>query len=234
MRTQLLVALFLIIQTFASLAQENTTADEIAAATTRFLETFAATQDEQGYKVTFKTGNIDSRLALASCSDELSVEFTGDPWKSEHPSIQVSCQGQRPWRMFVTTTVTIEGPAVVAARPLGRGERVTGSMLEMRPVTVNASRRGIITDATLAEGMTVRRPVNAGSVLTPDHLEAPDAVVRGDHVIITARNGTFSVRTRGKALANASVGEQVLVENLGSSRTLRANVVGPGHVEVPM
>ncbi|MBK1874814.1 MULTISPECIES: flagellar basal body P-ring formation chaperone FlgA [Marinobacter] len=233
MRTQLLVWIMLA-ATFANQVQARTTADEIREATAAFLETFAATQTERGYKVAFETGNIDNRLALAACSDDLDIEFTGDPWKSEHPSVQIACAGDRPWRMFVTTTVSISGPALVAARPLGRGERVTGNMLETRDVVLNASRRGIITDSQMIEGMIIRRPVNAGSVLTPDLLDAPIAVSRGDHVIITARRGPFSVRSRGKALASASVGEQVLVENLGSARTVKANVTAPGHVEVPM
>ncbi|WP_298446977.1 flagellar basal body P-ring formation chaperone FlgA [uncultured Marinobacter sp.] len=233
MRTQLLVWTILV-AAVASPAQAKTTADEIREATTAFLETFATAQASRGYNVTFETGNIDSRLALAPCSADLAIEFTGDPWKSEHPSVQIACAGERPWRMFVTTTVSINGPALVAARPFGRGERVTANMLETRSVVVNASRRGIITDSQMVEGMIVRRPVNAGSVLTPDLLDAPNAVSRGDHVIITARRGAFSVRSRGKALANASVGEQVLIENLGSSRTVKANVTAPGHVEVPM
>ncbi|GGE70133.1 hypothetical protein GCM10011533_23150 [Streptosporangium jomthongense] len=233
MRTQLLV-LTIVISAFAGPAQAKTTADEIRDAATAFLEAFAQAQTDKGYQVAFEAGNIDPRIALAPCSEALSVEFTGDPWKSEHPSVQVACSGERPWRMFVTTTVSVSGPALVASRPFGRGERITGDMLETRSVVVNASRRGIITDAELVQGMIARRPVNAGSVLTPDLLEAPDAVTRGDHVIITARSGSFSVRTRGKALANASIGEQVLVENLGSSRTVKASVIRPGHVEVPM
>ncbi len=233
MRTQLLLWISLM-SALASPVLAKTTADEIREATSSFLETFAKVQAHKGYQVTYEAGNIDSRLALAPCSSTLEVEFTGDPWKSEHPSVQVACIGERPWRMFVTTTVSINGPALVAVRPLGRGERVTSDMLQTRSVVVNASRRGIINDAQLVQGMVVRRPINAGSVLTPDLLEAPDAVARGDHVIITARRGSFSVRSRGKALANASIGEQVLVENLASSRTVKASVTAPGHVEVPM
>ncbi len=233
MRTTLLVS-FISMSALANPVLAETTADDIRLATTSFLAAFGRTQAKEGYQVTFETGGIDSRIALAPCSAPLAVEFTGDPWKSEHPSIQVACSGERPWRMFVTTTVSISGPALVAARPFGRGERITTGMLKTRSVVVNATRRGIMTDVDLIEGMVVRRPVNADSVLTPDLLEAPDAVARGDHVIITARSGSFSVRSRGKALANASIGEQVLVENLASSRTVRANVTAPGHVEVPM
>ena len=104
----------------------------------------------------------------------------------------------------------------------------------IQSVEINSSRRGVITDSKQAIGMEVRRAVNAGSLVTPDMLSAPNAVERGDHVIITAKTGGFSVRSRGKALASASVGEQVLVENLRSSRTIRASVVAPGHVEIPM
>jgi flagellar basal body P-ring formation protein FlgA len=71
-------------------------------------------------------------------------------------------------------------------------------------------------------------------VITPDLLTAPDAVERGDHVIITAKSGAFEVTSRGKALANGSVGEQVLIQNLRSARTVRANVIAPGRVEIPM
>lgn len=215
-------------------AHAKTSAEDIEQAAHRFLEAFADEQSERGYTVTFETGTIDSRLALASCQAPLAVEFTGDPWRSAQPSLQVACEGERPWRMFVTASVAIEGPALVAARPLARGERVTSDMLTTQSVQVNASRRGVMRDAGKVQGMEVRRPVNSGSVITPDLLAAPDAVERGDHVIILARRGAFAVTSRGKALASASVGEQVLVENLRSARTVRANVVGPGRVEIPM
>ena len=137
-------------------------------------------------------------------------------------------------RSLVTASVSSHGPALVAARPLTRGERITEGLLAKQSVEINSSRRGVITDSKQAIGMEVRRAVNAGSLVTPDMLSAPNAVERGDHVIITAKTGGFSVRSRGKALASASVGEQVLVENLRSSRTIRASVVAPGHVELPM
>ncbi|MBW4936370.1 flagellar basal body P-ring formation chaperone FlgA [Marinobacter sp. F4206] len=215
-------------------AGAKTTAEQIEEAATRFLERFTAQQADEGYEVSFDAGTVDSRLSLASCEAPLAVEFTGDPWKSTHPSLQVACEGSRPWRMFVTASVSIHGPALTASRPLARGERVTADMVTTQSVVVNASRRGVMRSPDDVTGMEVRRPVNTGSVITPDLLAAPDAVERGDHVMITARSGGFSVTSRGKALANASVGDQVLVENLASERTIRANVVAPGRVEIPM
>ena len=227
-------ALILLMSCLSATLLADTTAEQIRQATLEFLDGFATEQAAEGYTVSFEPGSIDDRLALAECEKPLSVEFSGDPWKSTSPSMQVACEGSRPWRMFVTASVSIHGPALVAARPLTRGERVTEGLVTKQSVEINASRRGVITDAQQAIGMEVRRSVNAGSLITPDMLSAPNAVERGDHVIITAKTGGFSVRSRGKALASAGVGEQVLVENLRSSRTIKASVVAPGHVEIPM
>lgn len=234
MRT-IIYALILLMPGFSALATtQPSTADQVQKAATRFLDAYAEQQAKEGYTVTYETGTIDSRLSLANCTTALSVEFTGNPLKSTRPSLRVSCEGERPWRLFVTATLTINGPALVATRPLTRGERITRAMVATEQVTVNASHQSALTRLKDVLGMEVRRSVNPGSLITSNLLTAPDAVARGDHVIIIAGGETFSISTRGKALANASVGEQVLVENLGSSRTIRAYVVGPGRVKIPM
>lgn len=233
MRTTIFVVTLLM--STAGLAQAaNTTAEQIQRAAASFLKTFAEQQAENGFNVTHKTGRLDSRLALATCERPLAVSFSGDPWQTTQPTLQVACQGERPWRMFLNASVSIRGEGLVAARPLARGERVMASMIAAESVVVNATRKGVITDVNQLVGMEMRRGVNAGTLMTPDLLSAPAAVTRGDHVIITARKGSFSVNSRGKAMADASVGDQVLVENLSSSRTIKALVTAPGQVEIPM
>lgn len=211
-----------------------TTADQIQNGADRFLTEFSEAQADEGFSVAYDTGHLDARLSLATCDTPLSVSFSGDPWKTTQPSLLVSCEGERPWRMFLPVSVTITGEAMVAARPLGRGERLTESAIRTDSVVVNSIRRGAITNAEQLMGMEMRRGVNAGTVFTPDLVLAPAAIERGDHVIISARSGNFSVNSRGKALASGGIGEQVLVENLSSSRTVRARVTAPGHVEIPM
>ncbi|MDL0433052.1 flagellar basal body P-ring formation chaperone FlgA [Marinobacter sp. TBZ242] len=225
----------LLMSTFAGTAlAAGTTAEQIYQGAEAFLETFAREQAKEGFSVAHDTGELDARLSLAPCDAPLSVSFSGDPWKTTQPSLLVSCEGERPWRMFLPVSVTITGDAMVAARPLGRGERLTQSAIQADSVIVNSIRRGAITSAEQLIGMEMRRGVNAGTVFTPDLILAPAAVERGDHVIISASSGNFSVNSRGRALASAGVGEQVRVENLSSSRTVRARVVAPGHVEIPM
>lgn len=229
--------LFLTLTLFFSLpvfAKQTTTASDIRNMAQRFLQTWAEDQSELNRRIEYQIGNIDRRLKLAPCEGKPELNFVSDPLRTPSPSILISCAGKRPWRMYVTASVEIYGEAIVAARPLTRGERLTSAALTTSEVQLNASRRGTLTDIDAIQGMMVRRPVKTGTMLTPDLLEAPDAIERGDHVIIVAQSGSFSVSSRGKALGNASIGEQVLVENLRSARTLKATVVAPGRVEIPM
>lgn len=207
---------------------------QVLAAATRFLDQFVGQQAAEGYEISYELGNLDSRLRLADCAGGPSVGFSGDPWRSMHPRLMISCEGDRPWKIFLASAVEIRGEAFVAARPLGRGDRLRKEMINRSQVVVNSVRRGAIKDLENLVGMEISRPISAGTVFTPDLVSAPDAVSRGDHVIITARTGNFSVKSRGKALGNGRVGEQVRIENLSSSRTVRARIVGPGHVEVVM
>lgn len=233
MRTIFLtLALMLPASVFGSAVQ--TTASQILQATDAFLQRFAEEQKLRGFDVRYETGSLDQRLALAPCPHPLQLSFVGDPWKSRYPSVQVSCAGERPWRLFVTPAVTIRGPGLVSRRALARGEILTADAVTVTTMVLNDSRRGIISAPEEVAGMIVRRPISPGIPITPELLDAPNAVSRGDHVIITARSGAFSVTSRGKALANAAIGEQVLVENLSSSRRIRATVTAPGRVEVPM
>lgn len=211
-----------------------TTAEQIRTASRDFLQAFAREQADQGYRVTFEDAGVDARLTLAPCSAALEVSFSGDPWQSRRPSLEIRCSGQRPWRMYTTPEVVIEGQALVASRAIARGERLSADLVHTETVTVNDSHRGYVSSLDAIDGMTARRPINQGVAITPELLDAPNAVSRGDHVMIIATNGVFSVTSRGKALADASVGEQVMVENLKSSRTIRANVIAPGKVQVTM
>lgn len=233
-RTIFLATLGLLASLHGTKAGAATTAEDIRTATRLFLQQWAEQQTTRDRRVEFSVGHIDSRVSLADCAGSLDTSFSTDPMRSTRPSVMVSCSGKRPWRMYVTADLDIFGPGLVASRPLARGERLQDNLLKQTQVQLNASYKGVLTDREQITGMILRRPVKAGTLITPDLLEAPDAIDRGDHVIIVARSRSFSVQSRGKALASAGVGDQVLVENLSSSRTVRAKVVAPGRVEIPM
>jgi flagella basal body P-ring formation protein FlgA len=234
MRIIILSLLGLMLISNASATVNPDTPELIKQAASRFLDEFVATSKSENLQVDYSLGHLDSRLKLSNCPQGPVVSFSSDPFETTHPTLLVACAGDRPWRLFISTELTIEGTGLVASRPLSRGARIGQDMVSEQPVTINASRRRAITDREALVGMELRRAINAGTAFTPDLLNEPDAVTRGDHVVIVAKVGSIAVESRGKALADGKVGEQVTVKNLASSRTLRAKIIEPGRVEVPM
>ena len=82
--------------------------------------------------------------------------------------------------------------------------------------------------------MQLRRPAAAGSVLTPELVEAPRLVRRGELVTVTARTGGIEIRTQGKAMRDGVQGERIPVENASSRRVVEGQVTGRGQVEVTL
>lgn len=234
MRSIIFLLSLLVITTSVKATGTTSTSDEIRTAATLFLDQFARSRSDEGQTVNYQIGHLDPRLNLAPCPNAVSADFNGDPWTTTQPTLLVSCNGNRPWRMFLPIALTITGTVFSAAQPIGRGERLTAAMLSQEPGELNNSRRPPVTRLEDLLGKEMTRSINRGTVLTSDLIVEPDTVQRGDHVIIVARSGSYTVRTRGQALANGQHGEQILVENLSSQRRIRARVIAPGMVEIPM
>ena len=208
------------------------TAERIHEAANEFMAGFTEQQQAQGRQVEYELGSLDQRLSLSQCTQPLDVEFSGDPMRSTRTTLLVSCQAERPWRMFLKADLEIRADGWVAERPIGRGQRLEESMLEQTEVVINQRRRSGYRNPEHMIGMKARRSINAGTAITPDMLVAPEAVERGDRVIISAGNDVFSIQTRGEAVRGGRIGEQITVINENSGRRVQGRIVEQGRVDI--
>jgi flagella basal body P-ring formation protein FlgA len=118
----------------------------------------------------------------------------------------------------------------VLTRTIERGEPVSALdfSVEARPVAVA---RGTI-GATEAAGLEASRRLMAGSVVRAADLVRPQAVHRGETVVIALRSGGLSISTSGRALSGGSVGDAVRVVSLITNHTLDGMVESSGHVRL--
>ncbi|WP_245800990.1 flagellar basal body P-ring formation chaperone FlgA [Vreelandella utahensis] len=229
---RVLLAALLLPGVAAASEPEQNTAERITEAADRFLKSFSQKQAQKGREVEYEIGSVDNRLSLNRCPQPLEVEFAGDPKRSTRSTLLVSCEGDRPWRIFLSATVRIQVDGWVAERPISRGERLSSNMLRSSQVVLNEQRRSGFRDAEHMIGMQARRTIRAGTAITPRMLEKPLAVERGDRVVISAGNDVFSITTRGKAERSGRVGEQIPVVNENSGRRIRGRITEPGRVAI--
>jgi flagella basal body P-ring formation protein FlgA len=81
-------------------------------------------------------------------------------------------------------------------------------------------------------GSRVRQTIMPGKVLTYKDVLSANAITRGESVTIVVRSGTIVVRARGRALSDATPGEEITVTRIGAKGVMQGLYAGDGLVEV--
>lgn len=189
-------------------------------------------QDSDIARTEIQVNSLDPRLRLTHCAQPLTMELNDPELRGGNISVHTRCAAPRPWAIYVPARVSVYRPLPVASRSLTRGHRITRADLVMEIRDTGELRQGFISHPETAIGQELRRPLAAGEAFRRGILVEPLAVTRGDHVRLQAGTGTIAVITRGTALDNGRLGEQIRVRNNQSERVVKALITGPGEVSV--
>jgi len=178
----------------------------------------------------FTTGRVDPRLALPACN-ALDVFLPPGARLWGNSSVGVRCGAPTPWMIYVSVTVRVQGPYLVAARaipagqPLAHGDLtvVNGDLTQLPP--------SVVTDLSQALGKTLGGPLSPGQPLRADALRVLPAIVQGQTVRLISKGPGFRVSAEGKALANVGVGQLAQVRT-ASGQTVSGVARPDGTVEV--
>ena len=173
-------------------------------------------------------------MRLAHCDKDLTATLESPAQPMGRVTVRVRCEGSSPWTIFVPAQVKLFRDVVTVTHPLKRGAIIDYGDVTLRERDVGLISQGYLTAVELAVGQKLLRPVVSDQVLTLTHLEQAATVRKGDHVIISARSGTLSVKMPGEALSDGGLSEQIRVKNLNSNRIIKARVTAPGQVEVAL
>jgi flagella basal body P-ring formation protein FlgA len=161
---------------------------------------------------------LDDRLKLKQCPQALHTEQRRGKTNGRHVMVRVSCSGPTPWKVYVAVDVIVSGNVFVARRSLPRGHLLSRDDLghEMRDISRLSG--GYILETTEITGQILKRPVLAGSIITPSVLEAETVIRRGQSVTLQVNTGDISIRMAGKAMADGALNQRIKVENSVSRR----------------
>lgn len=146
----------------------------------------------------------------------------------------MACEAPSAWTVYVRVKVSDLRPVLTLARSAQRGEALDEALLVIQERDVASLPFGYFCSPADLAGLQLRRPAAAGSVLTPDLVEAPRLIRRGDLVNLVGRSGAVEVRSQGKALRDGGRGERIPVENSSSRRVVEGRVTAGGEVEIAL
>ena len=196
-------------------------------------ESFVAAQvpEAQGDR-TLETANLDSRLRLTPCGEDLRTFFAPGSHTGSRRTVGVGCPGPKPWTVYVSVRIIYRGEVLVAARALPRGTVLGTADLVMEERSLEEGPSGYITDPQEALGKRTTRPLLLGLPVTSPVLEQIQVVARGQRVSLVVESPYLSVRTAGTALEDGAPGDRIRVQNSESKKIVEGVVGDDGVVRV--
>ena len=177
-------------------------------------------------------GQIDRRLKLTQCDQPLETFMAPGARTLGKTSVGVRCNGEKPWRIYVSATIDQFAMVYQSSRPLTRGHIVNEEDITLVERNLSQLPYGYILDKNAIMGKQLKRSLQAARVVTPNHLQEPILIKRGDKVILVVRSSGFAIRSEGIAMMNGAAGESIRVKNSSSKRIVEGTVTRTGEVTV--
>jgi flagella basal body P-ring formation protein FlgA len=181
-----------------------------------------------------KVGNLDPRLKLSTCDHPLEGFLPPGGRLLGATTIGIRCIGDKPWTVYIPVAVKAKRMVVITTHPILRNAAITKSDIRLEERNVMAESDAYIFDPEYVLGKLSKRALTTSTALTPDMLNAPLFVRRGQQVIILAEDSGIDVRMAGTALMDGAEGQVIRVQNALSKRTVEGQVVRPGIIRVNM
>lgn len=197
-----------------------------------FLTAFADSQHQGRSQI--KLGQLDRRLKLKACKMPLEAFMPPGGRVMGNTTVGVRCPDDGGWNIYVSARIDVFGPVLIARQPLVRGSSIQHADLELVERNLANLPYGYYTDSEPVAGNLAKRTIAAATVITPQMLQAPKLVKRGERVSVIAESGALQIRSAGKALSDGKSGDMVRVKAEGSKRVINGIVVSQGVVKVTL
>ncbi|WP_430459845.1 flagellar basal body P-ring formation chaperone FlgA [Thalassolituus sp. LLYu03] len=173
---------------------------------------------------------LPADYALPECRQALVI----DPVRDLQPGrngLEISCAAPY-WKQHLAVQLHVYREVAVLARAVAADAVVSDDDLSYVRQDTGELSKGFFTGDDPLSGQVMRRTQRAGTVVTPDMVEPPVVIERGDAVQILVSRPGIRIEMKGTALESARTGERLRVRNDQSQKVLTATAVRAGLVQV--
>ncbi len=183
-------------------------------------------------KISFTPDMVPLPFELESGSQSWDViPSSPDIIGSSRFSIIFKVNGKVRKNFSVTGTTTAITPVVTATRSLRYGEIVTAEMVVIADRDIS-SLSGYCRNLSEVIGSIIKRNLSEGSAISPESVELPPVVNRGELVKIVVNTHGLLITATGVAKSDGHQNEVIRVQNTSSNKLIYCRVQAPGLVEV--
>ncbi|MEN6606710.1 MAG: flagellar basal body P-ring formation chaperone FlgA [Bryobacteraceae bacterium] len=140
--------------------------------------------------------------------------------------------GRRRFPIFARVKITVPAKRLIAITSLPAGKPILADQFRVESDPAGLLDFGLAQSPEQVIGRAPRRSVAAGQPISFNLLEAPKDVAAGDAVRVDVTGGSTHIHLEARAEAAGRRGDWILVRNIETGKRFRAQVTGPGAVEI--
>ncbi|MEK9711535.1 MAG: flagellar basal body P-ring formation chaperone FlgA [Thalassolituus sp.] len=179
-------------------------------------------------EVVFPSLSSEYRLPDCNSAPEINVVRHLQPGRN---GIEVSCS-QPFWRQSVAVELQIYKNVVTVDGTILRDTVISADQLRLSRMDTTGLHQGFFDSIEDVAGTLSRRTLRQGTPVTPDMLDQPDLIERGQPLVIRLNRPGIKIEIKGEALSDGHLGEGIRVRNVQSGAIVFAEVIGDGLVQV--
>jgi flagella basal body P-ring formation protein FlgA len=201
----------------------------LKSAAESFAQSKVANISNDTRRVDVIVGNLDSRLRLVQCTDELSLFIPPGSRLQGNTTIGVRCLNPKPWSIYIPMRIAIYEKVIISLRKMSRGEIISKEDIILAEVDTSIVRGATFTETSELVGTKLKTTLKANQVIGSTTI---CLICKGDTVIIKSNNKAVSVSVAGVALNDGGKGDRIRVQNNASRRVVDALITSNGVVSV--
>ncbi len=179
-------------------------------------------------KMSYQVDEIDRRLVLQHCS-ALETFLPSGSMLIGKTSVGVRCKQDHGWTIFVPVQIKLTQQILINVIQLPAGHVISEADLTTQSREV--SHPGGLIDPEQVLGKVLRYSISAGQMLRTEMLRVPYSIKQGQTVQLLVQGDSFSIRSSGVALNDASDGQLAKVRSY-TGGVINGVAHGSGVVEI--
>lgn len=189
----------------------------------------ATEKNWRGMRLVLVNTPLTSTNKLTPCPTKIKVSG-GNATKLSREQLTLECSGMKGWPIKVSSDMQVFLPVVISTAIINRGETIQSNQLQTQVTDIAKTQRGFYHRISDITGMGAKRRIRANQIISPDLIDQPQLIKRGDKIKIIANRAGISASMPGEALEKGGGGEVIRVKNLSSGKTIEAKVIEAGAV----
>ena len=190
----------------------------------------AKTNGWQGMRLVLASQPLVTNTRLLSPCPNAIKTSGGNSTKLARQQLTLECPSTDGWPVKVSTDLQVFLPVVISTGVIDRGATITATSLKREDMDIAKAIRGFYHRTDEVTGMSAKRRIRANQVLSPDLIDSPQLIKRGEKVQIIANQDGIKAAMAGEALEKGGLGDVIRVKNVSSGKTIEAKVIEAGVV----